>query len=489
MNSATIFHLLKTKKNTVWLVGLSITIALSQFIIYRSINLNLGKEYLGVWSLIVAATAIGQISNFGFSSSIVRYFPEMLSKKQMHALSRMMGTINLSNFLLTLPLLILLYFPAVYYGKILLQPAQFEIFKPILLFSMTALFLNNLFLVYSYTLDAMEKHHVRSKIQISGWIIFLILSLLFLPAYGLKGIAIAMLIQNSYQLILIIIMVSRTRIFATIYPISIDKTSFNKVISFGANSQAISILTIFFDPLIKYFITKNIGLAGVGNYELANKIVVQVKNLLVNASQVVIPKMVKNKVAGLENDYFSRISSNNHLLAIMAAMFNILVAPVAVYFFSGHFDVLLMQCIILLNIGWTINMLTIPHYFSSIGLDKINKLVIYHLLLSLCVLVGYLFIHHRQADFLFYFAVPPFALLIGSLYNSYLLHKVIHYPFSWLKSGSFIYFIVVSIALLWALELPTQVSLLLLAGFVLVYICRILMVVKAKGFSKIFHQT
>ncbi|MEO8861491.1 MAG: hypothetical protein ABI358_08715, partial [Ginsengibacter sp.] len=143
----------KINRNTAWLIALSVVIALSQFIVYALINKNLGKELLGVWSLVVAATSIGQISSFGFSNSLVRYLPEMIFKDQREDVRKMLGTINFSNFFLTLPILLLLYVPAVQYAAHLLNPQQLIIFKSVIPLSMASLFINNLFSVYTYFLD------------------------------------------------------------------------------------------------------------------------------------------------------------------------------------------------------------------------------------------------------------------------------------------------------------------------------------------------
>src|SRR6187551_1290387 len=84
----------RINKNTIWLIVLNMVIALSQFIVYALINKNLGKEFLGVWSLVVAATSIGQISSFGFSNSLVRYLPELISQNDRKRIQLYLGTIN-----------------------------------------------------------------------------------------------------------------------------------------------------------------------------------------------------------------------------------------------------------------------------------------------------------------------------------------------------------------------------------------------------------
>ena len=84
----------KINKNIVWVISLTIVIALSQFVVYSVISRRMGREMLGVWSLVVAATSIGQISSFGFASSLVRYLPEMLLKDQREGIGKILGTIN-----------------------------------------------------------------------------------------------------------------------------------------------------------------------------------------------------------------------------------------------------------------------------------------------------------------------------------------------------------------------------------------------------------
>lgn len=466
---------LKINKNTVWLITLSIVIALSQFIVYALINKNLGKDLLGVWSLVVAATSIGQISNPGFSNSLVRYLPEMILRNKKEDIDKMIGTINFTNIIFTLPLLILLYFPAVIYASFLLNASQFSIFKSIIPFSMGALFINNLFSVYSYLLDAMQKYYLRCIIQITGWILFLLVSIFLIPRYGLYGVAVAFFVQYLVQFTLILLVVYFKKLLQKTAPFHFHKKSFFMVSSFGLRSQSISILVIFFDPLVKFFITRNIGLSSTANYEIGNKIVMQARNLLVNANQVIIPKMVLHKEAGTENQYFKGILAKNILFSVSAGMLLLLFAPLAVYFFSDNHSNTLMLCVIILNIGWVCNMITSVHYYCSIGLDKIGRLVMYHLVLSISVIIFYFILNRFINVTILYYAVPSLALFLGSIYNSYILAQKIDNVFSWLHSGYFLYFLIVSFFLLGYYFLNvTTFTLLIMPIFFLIYICWLL---------------
>lgn len=473
----------RINKNTVWLIVLNMVIALSQFIVYALINKNLGKEFLGVWSLVVAATSIGQISSFGFSNSLVRYLPEMLLNNEKEDISKMLGTVNFSNFILSLPILFLLYFPAIQYAAHLLNQPQLLIFKSVIPLSMAALFINNLFSVYSYLLDAMQKYYLRSMVQIAGWVFFLFLSILLMPRYGLLGVAVAFFVQSVLQFLIILFIIYKRNLLQKVYPIDFDKKSFRRVSSFGAKSQLINILVIFFDPLVKFFITKYIGLSSTGIYEISNKIVMQARNLLVSTNQVIIPKIVLYKNAGTENRYFNEISKRNNLFSISAGMLILLFAPIAVYFFSSHDDNTLMQCIIVLNLGWVCNMITSVHYYCCIGLDKMGRLVIYHLILSVTVIVLYLGLSNYSPIKSLYFSVPSVALFLGSIYNSYALSKKIERPFSWLKSGLLFYFALVSFLLLFMYQTESKmITWLIMPISFLLYICWIFKQYKAENY-------
>ena len=482
----TIQKILINKINVASLIALSFTIALCQFCVYALINYKLGKEMLGVWSLVIAASSIGQISNFGFGNSLVRFLPEMLLRKENSGVQKMIGTINSASFLLVLPVLVILYFPAAYYGRVLLNAEQYAVFHPLMILSLATLFINSLFLVYSYTFDSLEKHYVRSSVQIFGWILFLILSFLLLPHFGLTGVAIAMLIQNVVQLFIIIFLIAKTGIMKRIFPLVFDRQSFRKIYSFGIHSQAISILAIFFDPMIKFFITANLGLTAAGTYEIANKITIQLRNLLVSANQVIIPKIVIHRNKNSESIFFKKISSTNSFLAVTAGILVILIAPIATYFFSTEFDWTLLQCILLLNLGWTFNTITSVHYYSAIGLDKISKLVISHLIQALVILMLYLFLQSYSQNILLYFIVPSIALFAESIYNSYFMKNSVIGSFKWLKSGNLFYFIIGTLVLILLLQYSKNTLLILFPAFILIYIYMAFARLKNTQFDQLF---
>lgn len=434
-------------KNIYWIILSNVIIAICQFITLAIINQKLGKEILGVWSLVVAATSIGQLSGFGLSSGLIRYLPEFFIKNDSKGAEKMVSTVNMANLFFSLPIIILLYFPIMMYAHHLLKGIQLDIFNSVIIWSLVTLFITNIFSVYSFLFDALQKFYIRSIIQIAGWLLFLVLTIVLIPSMQLKGIAIANVVQAIFQVIVARIIVHRMKIFDKKILFNFDKATFYKIFSFGTQFQLINILVIFFDPLVKFFITRGVGLNATANYELANKISMQARNLLVNANQVIIPKAVTHKTQNTLQQYFSLIIKKNLLFSTMMGMIVLVLSPIAILIFAGHFDKTLLSCIIIINIGWVCNMITSIHYFTSIAADKLIKLIVMHLLYSVVSIAGFYILLKSGINILTAMMIPAISLVIGSIYNSIALRHL-KTSLKWLYSTEFISFILISIILL-----------------------------------------
>jgi O-antigen/teichoic acid export membrane protein len=453
-------------QNVMFLLLLNCTTILCQFFVFAAINRQLGKEQFGVWSLVTAVIAISQISNFGFSTGLLRYIPELFLSKNISKIKELFGTVLTLNFCISLPMLMLLYFPSVWYARQLLSNELFIKFNSLIVWCVAGLFFSNLFAVYAAMLDGMQKYYQRCIMQIFGWILFFVLSILLMPSFGLKGVAIAYFIQNAALLVAAVMFVLIKQTLPGGITFQFSKEAFTKVTKFGMKAQAVSILVIFFDPLVKFFITKYLGLSATGNYELVNKVSVQARNLLVNANQVFIPKLILQRSVQGENDYFETISKRNLFYSSAVAMLVLVVSPLAIYFFSGNYSSMLMAALVVVNFGWFCNMATSLHYYACTAFDLLNYIIVYHFILALVVALLYYAIGDTAKNSMLYYCVPSFALLVGSIFNSYALKTTIQKPFSWMDSRLFFFMLFATVVFLFVAP-QTILTAYLLIGVIL----------------------
>ena len=436
----------RVEKNIFWIIILNISSGASQFIVYSLINKELGKVSLGVWSLLIIANSLGQISNFNFSTSLTRLVPKLILDKNKSEISDLIKTANLANIIFTIPVLIVLYFFSLSYASALLETSQLLLYKTTLIWIIASSFLSTIFSVYSAVFDGFQKFYIRSIIQILGWAVFLILSIVLIPAYNLKGVGLAFFFQNLFVLFLAIVITIRSKFVEFDFTISFNKKWFKEITSFGFKFQATSILSLITEPIIKYFITKKLGLSVTANYEFANKLITQIRAFLVNANQVIVPNIVLHESKGTLADYFFQIQKRNTDLAVYIGLLTLFVSPIAILVFNNSFDAKLMQLVIVLNAGWVCNMITSIHYYTCIGLNKVGKLFFVHAFYALSILLLFIIFNQLPYINIFFIFIPAMSLFIASVYNSSVL-KNLKGSYYWITSTKFIMFLILSIIL------------------------------------------
>lgn len=440
-------HYFKNKKNITWILGLNIVAGVSQLIVYKLINVGLGQEQLGIWALIVTIYTFGLISNFNFSSSLVRYVPEYLVSGDDSKIEKMFGTTNSSILFISVPLLLIFYFFSIQYAKGLLNSVQLVIFSRSIIWVLSGIFFSNLFSVYACLFDGFQKFYTRCIIQISGWIIFLLSSIYFLGKYSLEGVAMAMFFQPIWQFLIAVIVIKKFVNIKKRFYLCFDKKTFKIIASFGIKSQTIGILSSLTDPVIKFFITQKMGLSGVANFEVANKITSQLRTLLVAANQVILPKAIHEISIGNFEKFLKETNKRNILYSVALGFLTLLLTPFIVYFITNKFELDLISYVIIFNIGWVLNMITSIHYYCCVALDKLNNLIYLHLAYTIMVIFLYYSSQYINVMSQWYMIIPTISLIFSSFHNVYYLRNI-KGVFNWAFSKPLLLFILFSIILL-----------------------------------------
>ena len=404
--------------NKLGILILTITASLSQFVVYRYIFQSLGKEQMGLWSIVVASTSLGLISNFGLSNGLIRYVAQFNGKKDDASINSYIATANAVNLLFSLPIIALLYFPSKYYGASVLTTLQFESFSKILPWSLLSIYLNNLSSSYICLLDGFQSFFTRSIIQSIGFIVFGIFAIILASYSGLLGISLALCIQSIFVFICSLFIVNKRKYLPFVFPVYFESKAFKSLIGYGVKFQLITILVFLFDPIIKFCLTKLFGLSVTGVYELANKVLIQFRNIVVNLNQVITPAVASISDKREINLYLQTSFKSNYWKAVNISIFALCCMPLASYFFTGTIDLLYFNAYIFLSFGWLANIVCSPFYYSFLGIDKLFYPIIEHCLHALVpIVIFFLFSDYLPLNLSF--LLPSIALFSGSIYLIY----------------------------------------------------------------------
>ena len=366
--------------------------------LYRFLLNSLGVEKLGVWAIILATSSIANLGNFGITSGLVKFIADYNAKEKTKEIPSLIFTALISIIILFLLLIVVIYF----FSKIILgyivETQHLSLALETLPYSLLCLFINAVGGIFTSVLEGFQKNYIKNFLFSFSAILLLFFSYYLLPKYQLKGVAIAQILQSLIILLGSLWFVTTTVSFSIFNLKNWNNIIFKELISYGTKFQIISVFQILYEPITKGLISKFGGLALLGYYEMAARLVNQVRALIVNANQVMVPVVAhtnstnKEKLRELYNKSIALIFFIDVLLIFSLLIFS----PIISVLWIGFLESTFVFSMILLSVAMFVNILVGPAYFSCVGEGKLNlvlksQILIGVLNLILGLILGYFF--------------------------------------------------------------------------------------------------
>jgi O-antigen/teichoic acid export membrane protein len=358
--------------------------SISLFILYRFLLDTIGISQLGIWSLVLAVSSMVQVSDFGLSGSIVKRVADFEAVGDTRSMSRVIQTAAISMAVFSVFLIICAYFVGLYYFSFAIEGESYQAAVEVLPFAMAAFWLMMVTSIYQSGLYGCQLITNRNSILITESITHLIFCMTLAPRYGLLGLAYARVTQNAITLLMTIILLKRYIPTLPYIACCWDIKLFKGMIGYAANLQIISILVMFCDPLTKGFLGRYGSISMVGYYEMASKLVQQLRSLIVSANQVLVPEFARTKQ--LEPSKVSALYAASYRLMFFIATpifgFLAVCTPLLSELWIGTIQPEFMSTIIILCVGWFINTLSVPAYYANLGTGDLKMNVAAHVVMT-----------------------------------------------------------------------------------------------------------
>ena len=366
-------------------IAQTIVLGAIAILLYGYLLKTIGVEALGIWSLLLATTAATRIADLGLSASVVKFAAKYIARGEDNTVIGIIQTAVVSVGALT-GLIVMIGYPLVARLLALIMPSPaFESARSLLPYALLSLWMAVMASVFLSGLDGHQRIDLRSWVLICGAAIHLLLSYGLVPSYGLKGLAFAEVVQAFFVLITSWILLRRHHPSLPLVPHRWDRRLFGEMLGYSINFQIVSIVAALYEPLTKGLLTHFGGLALAGYYEMANRIVLQLRNLVVSANQVVVPAIahLQEKLPGDIQVVYKE--SFRILIYLALPIFSVTVAamPIVSEIWIGHFERVFVSCGILLSAGFLINSLAAPAYFTNLGTGDLRWNTLGHVAIGL----------------------------------------------------------------------------------------------------------
>ena len=153
---------------------------------------------------------------------------------------------------------------------------------------------------------------------------------------------------------------------------------FKEIFNYGFKIQIASILEMTFEPISKFLLSKFGGLTTLGYYEMATRLLVQLRSLTASAAQVMIPVVAEAKENNPSNItiLYTKSFSIVLYLNILLTTFIVVFVPVISLIWIGHYESTFVNIVILGSVSMFINVSTTLAYFNLMGEGKLKWIVL-----------------------------------------------------------------------------------------------------------------
>lgn len=369
--------------------------AVLYFFLYKYLLNTIGIKQLGVWSLILSFSSIANLANFGITSGLVKFVAEYLIEDDKSKVGKLIFTSIITMSILFSIVSLLVLWGAHYFLHLVIDKEFLDIALVILPFSLASLAINAVAGVFTSVLEGYQKNYLRNFIYIFSGVLMFVLVLILTPIYHLEGVAIAQTCQALFILLVAIALTYRISPYNRFSYWKWSKKSFYELFNYGYKFQVVSIAQLLYEPTTKLLLSKFGGLALLGHYEMATRLVNQFRALLVNANQVVVPIVAENAAIKSKThvkEFYRKMNRMLLFFTLPSSTLLLVITPIISIIWIGSLNYEFIFAVLVLMLASEINILCGPSYFSCIGEGHLNILIKTHVGMAVANLIlGYAF--------------------------------------------------------------------------------------------------
>jgi O-antigen/teichoic acid export membrane protein len=268
-----------------------VVLGLSLFVLYRVILRTIGVERLGVWSLVLATTSIGRMAQLGIGHGVVRFVSREAARGDRRGAAEVVDTAAIATAVLAAVGALASYPLARWYVGFTVPSALVAEALPLVPWALGSLALALLTGVYEAGLDGMHRLDLRTLPAMGTTVVYVAVAIALAPSHGLLGLAIAQVVQAGLSLVATRALLVPVMPDLSLLPSRWSRARLRELLGFGTAVQAMNVGVLLLDPLTKALIARAGVVGAVGWYEMASRMVMQLRALASSAVEALVPAM------------------------------------------------------------------------------------------------------------------------------------------------------------------------------------------------------
>ncbi|MBB4427336.1 O-antigen/teichoic acid export membrane protein [Bradyrhizobium sp. CIR48] len=374
------------KRNSVWSIAEVFATGISLFLLYKYVVSILGLKSLGIWSLVLATTSLARLGDLGAAAGLSRFIAIAVARGD-HARARDFAeTALLTNFSLYLIVMAILFYPLWWGIQFVIPADSLDEARHLLPYAMASFALLNVNSVTLTILVGKQRTDLKCKIVILSLVAQAATVLTTVPYVGLTGMGWGQLAQYATSIIGSWI-TCRSLLgphTVSIVPRHFSRTAFKELFGFGLKLQFMNLISFLFDPAVKLVISTVSGVETLGIFEMAQRMVLQIRHVVVAPMQQLVPAFAhlweSNPTEATA--LYTRATTEAIIMGIPLLLLTGIASPVISMIWIGSYQVNFALFANLLCLGWIANAIAAPSYLVGLSQGTIKWNVAGHIMTS-----------------------------------------------------------------------------------------------------------
>jgi O-antigen/teichoic acid export membrane protein len=358
------------------------------FLSYRILIQSQGIGALGLWSFLIAFSGIARVFDVGGGATLARFVARQDQDAGLDRRSELIHTLLLTSFLINLGTAIIIGL----FGYSLVLPtleiAEQKDALKILPWIIAIMLISPLNAGASAAVDGLQRADLRSMSATLASIFSLLATWILVPRLGVAGFAFAQILLHLLGYIFCWWILRRAVSGMGYFPTKWRLSFVRETLSYTVKVNGIGLMGLLFEPLVKLLIGARGGTVALGIYELASRLIVQLRSLVLGAAMPLFPLFSSLMHDGLQFSILLQKAFRICLLASLAVcLLSLIGTPVMSYLVLGHVDLGLLTMGAILTWGWSLNVVALPFYLAAQASGYLFWNFISHLALAACVVL------------------------------------------------------------------------------------------------------
>lgn len=377
-------------RNAIFSVGQSVVALVCLFAVYRLLISEVGLERLGVWSLLLAASVFVRVGDVSGASALARFVASSLRADSTGSPRDYVHTVMATNIAMNAVFAAAIYLAAPLALPLMIGPEHLAEAQMLVPFTILIMMLGAFAAGVTSAIDGAHRADQRAVIMTGANLIYLAAAWFWIPRFGVVGFALAQALQWCVVIVLGWIALRRHVEGLGWFPHRWNRAVFAETAAYALKLNAMGIMMMLFDPLAKLGFNIAGGPVMVAHYELATRLVTQIRGLVVAGATPLTPafagfKGPQDPAFGAMLEKATRISA---LAAVATALLSLAGAPLMSLVLLGKIDPEVLRMNTALTFGWSVNLLCLGFYMAAQGVGVVRWNFASHAVIALCVVIG-----------------------------------------------------------------------------------------------------